>query len=294
MKVKKAIITAAGFGTRMLPITKIIAKEMLPIINIPVLQYLIEEAIKVEIKEIFIIINKQKKYICDYFNFNNNEIEKNKLKEKSRYDLLKLLKKFEVKINFIEQTKILGLGYAILISEKFMNKEPFLVMLGDELLYGKKFLSKQLINDYFNYKNFIISFINVKKNEISKYGIIKLGIEKDKNLYNVENIIEKPKINNIDINNNFAIIGRYILDSRIFNFLRKQNIGFNNEIQLTDALKEYIYKKQNILARKCFNNRYDIGNKIDFLKANIEIGLKNNEIKKKFNKYIFQIIKSKK
>ena len=233
MKVKKAVIPAAGLGTRFLPATKAMAKEMLPIVDKPTIQFIVEEALKSGIEDILIVTGKAKRPIEDHFD-SNIELETN-LREKGKTELLKLVEETtDVNLHFIRQSHPRGLGHAVLQAKAFVGNEPFVVMLGDDLMEDEIPLTKQLINDYEKTHASTIAVMKVPHEDTSKYGIIDPEAEVAPGLYNVRNFVEKP--NPADAPSDLAIIGRYLLTPEIFEILENQAPGAGDEIQLTDAI----------------------------------------------------------
>lgn len=282
MKVKKAVIPAAGLGTRFLPATKAMAKEMLPIVDKPTIQFIVEEALKSGIEDILIVTGKAKRPIEDHFDA-NIELETN-LKEKGKTDLLKLVEETtDVNLHFIRQSHPRGLGHAVLQAKAFVGNEPFVVMLGDDLMEDDIPLTKQLINDYEKTHASTIAVMKVPHEETSKYGIIDPEVEVEPGLFNVRNFVEKPAPEKAP--SDLAIIGRYLLTPEIFNILENQAPGAGNEIQLTDAI-DTLNKTQRVFAQEFKGTRYDVGDKFGFMKTSIEYGLKHPEVKDELRRYI--------
>ena len=285
MRVKKAVIPAAGLGTRFLPATKAMAKEMLAIVDKPTIQFIVEEALKSGIEDILIVTGKAKRPIEDHFDA-NIELEMN-LKEKGKTDLLKLVEETtDVNLHFIRQSHPKGLGHAVLQARAFVGNEPFVVMLGDDLMEDRVPLTKQLMNDYEQTHASTIAVMRVPEDETSKYGIINPGEEVSKGLFNVKNFVEKPKPE--EAPSNLAIIGRYLLTPEIFDVLANQKPGAGNEIQLTDAI-DTLNKTQRVFAQEFSGKRYDVGDKFGFMTTSIEYGLKHPEIKDKLHDYIISL-----
>ncbi len=284
-KVKKAIIPAAGLGTRFLPATKAMAKEMLPIVDKPTIQFIVEEAIAAGIEDILIVTGKAKRPIEDHFD-SNIELEMN-LKEKGKTELLQLVTETTgLNLHFIRQSHPLGLGHAVLQAKSFVGNEPFVVMLGDDLMEDKVPLTRQLMDNYESTHASTIAVMDVPREDVSKYGIINPGEEVEKNLFNVINFVEKPAIE--DAPSNMAIIGRYLLTPEIFNILENQHPGAGNEIQLTDAI-DTLNKTQRVFAHRFTGTRYDVGDKFGFMKTSIEYGLKHPQIKDDLKQLILDI-----
>lgn len=285
MQVKKAVIPAAGLGTRFLPATKAMAKEMLPIVDKPTIQFIVEEALKSGIEDILIVTGKAKRPIEDHFDA-NIELETN-LKEKGKTELLKLVEETtDVNLHFIRQSHPKGLGHAVLQAKAFVGNEPFVVMLGDDLMEDKVPLTKQLINDYEKTHASTIAVMKVPHEDTSKYGIINPGEQVQPGLYNVKNFVEKPAPEKAP--SDLAIIGRYLLTPEIFNVLEVQKPGAGNEIQLTDAIDE-LNKTQRVFAREFKGQSYDVGDKLGFMKTSIDYGLKHPEVKDGLKDYILEL-----
>jgi UTP--glucose-1-phosphate uridylyltransferase len=284
MKVKKAVIPAAGLGTRFLPATKAMAKEMLPIVDKPTIQFIVEEALKSGIEDILIVTGKAKRPIEDHFDA-NLELEMN-LKAKGKDELLKLVEETtDVNLHFIRQSHPKGLGHAVLQAKAFVGNEPFVVMLGDDLVADKVPLSKQLMEDYETTHASTIAVMKVPHEETSKYGIINPEGEVAEGLYNVSSFVEKPKPE--DAPSDLAIIGRYLLTPEIFDILENQSPGAGDEIQLTDAI-DTLNLTQRVFAREFTGKRYDVGDKFGFLKTSIEYGLQHPEVKSELETFILE------
>ncbi|MGX7352479.1 UTP-glucose-1-phosphate uridylyltransferase 1 [Enterococcus canis] len=281
-KVRKAIIPAAGLGTRFLPATKAVAKEMLPIVDKPTIQFIVEEAIASGIEDILVITGKAKRPIEDHFDA-NIELEQN-LSAKGKDDLLKLVEETtDINLHFIRQKRPRGLGDAVLQAKAFVGDEPFVVMLGDDIMQDKVPLTKQLIDNYAETQAATLAVMKVPHEETSKYGIIAPDGQVSKGLYSVRNFVEKPSPKNAP--SDLAIIGRYLLTPQIFDILMNQAPGAGNEIQLTDAI-DTLNKTQRVFAHEFMGKRYDVGDKLGMVEANIEFGLKHPEIKDALKVYI--------
>ncbi|ARC84018.1 UTP-glucose-1-phosphate uridylyltransferase [Clostridium argentinense CDC 2741] len=288
MKVKKAIIPAAGLGTRFLPATKAMPKEMLPIVDKPTIQYIIEEAVEAGIEEILIITGHNKKSIEDHFD-RAIELELN-LKNSGKEDLLKLVNDITnlVNIHYVRQKEPKGLGHAILCAKIFAKNEPFAVLLGDDVVDSRTPCLKQLIDEYEKYNCTILGVQQVDKKDTNKYGIVK-GMKLSDRLYKVEDLIEKPKVE--EAPSNVAILGRYIINPTIFEILENTKPGKGGEIQLTDALKTLI-SKEDMYAYIFEGRRYDVGDKLGFLQATVEYALKREDLRESFTDYLKTIVKS--
>ena len=282
MKVKKAIIPAAGLGTRFLPATKAQPKEMLPIVDKPTIQYIIEEAVASGIEEILIITGKSKRAIEDHFD-KSIELEM-QLKESGKDDLLKIVEDISnlVDIHYIRQKEPKGLGHAIHCAKTFVGNEPFAVMLGDDVVDSEVPCLKQLIDCFNEYKTSVLGVQKVAEDQVSKYGIVE-GIEIEDRVYKVKNLVEKPKEG--ETNSNTAILGRYIITPRIFDILEHTEPGKGGEIQLTDALQT-LMGEEAMYAYNFEGRRYDVGDKLGFLQATVEYALKREELKDDFREYL--------
>ncbi|WCG04788.1 UTP--glucose-1-phosphate uridylyltransferase GalU [Vagococcus lutrae] len=284
-KVKKAIIPAAGLGTRFLPATKAMAKEMLPIVDKPTIQFIVEEAIASGIEDILIVTGKAKRPIEDHFDA-NLELEMN-LKSKGKDDLLALVQETTgLNLHFIRQSHPQGLGHAVSLGKAFVGNEPFVVMLGDDLMSDEIPLTKQLINNYDKNKASTIAVMEVPHEDTSKYGIINPEEQMEEGLYSVRSFVEKPSPD--EAPSDLAIIGRYLLTPEIFDILEHQEPGAGNEIQLTDAI-DTLNKTQRVFAHKFTGKRYDVGDKFGFLKTSIEYGLEHPEVKDNLKDFIVEL-----
>ncbi|MCP8877749.1 UTP--glucose-1-phosphate uridylyltransferase GalU [Latilactobacillus curvatus] len=287
MKVRKAVIPAAGLGTRFLPATKAMAKEMLPIVDKPTIQFIVEEAKASGIEDILIITGKGKRPIEDHFD-SVPELEQN-LKAKNKTAMLKMVNEttdMGVNLYFIRQSHPNGLGDAVRLAKSFVADEPFVVMLGDDLMEDKVPLSKQLINEYEETHASQLAVMKVPHNEVDKYGVINPENKVKDDLYNVKNFVEKPAVDKAP--SDLAIIGRYLLTPEIFDILENQKPGLGGEIQLTDAIDE-LNKTQRVFAHEFKGRRYDVGNKFGYLETSIEYGLKHPEVKDDLKKYIIDL-----
>ncbi|MRH42686.1 UTP--glucose-1-phosphate uridylyltransferase GalU [Aquibacillus halophilus] len=286
MKVRKAIIPAAGLGTRFLPATKAMPKEMLPIVDKPTIQYIVEEAIESGIEDIIIVTGKGKRAIEDHFD-NSFELEQN-LFNKGKFDLLSEVQKSSklVDIHYIRQKEPKGLGHAIWCARKFIGNEPFAVLLGDDIVRSDVPCLKQLIDQYNRYHASILGVQKVKENEVSRYGIVD-GTMISNRFYNVHNLVEKPKQN--ETPSNLAILGRYILSSSIFSILENQTPGTGDEIQLTDAIAE-LNKHEEVYAYDFEGRRYDVGEKLGFIRTTIDFALEREELREDLLEYLSIIV----
>lgn len=286
-KVRKAIIPAAGLGTRFLPATKAMPKEMLPIVDTPTIQLIVEEALKSGIEDILVITGKHKRAIEDHFD-SNAELENN-LKMKHKDGLLQIVNETtRINLHYIRQSSPEGLGHAVLQAKAFVGDEPFVVMLGDDLMEDKVPLTRQLMDDYENTESSVVAVMEVPHEETDKYGVIDPGAEVADGLYEVKGFVEKPEPK--DAPSNLAIIGRYLLTPEIFGLLETQERGAGNEIQLTDAINR-LNKEQKVYARQFKGTRYDTGDKFGYMKTNIDFGLKHPQIKDQLREYILELAK---
>ena len=282
MKVRKAIIPAAGLGTRFLPATKAMPKEMLPIVDKPTIQYIIEEAIASGIEDIIIVTGKGKRAIEDHFD-HSFELEQN-LFEKGKLELLDEVQKTSklVDIHYIRQKEPKGLGHAIWCARKFIGNEPFAVLLGDDIVDAAKPCLRQMIEQYERYNASILGVQTVPDKEVSRYGIVD-GKQIGDRFYSVNNLVEKPKQD--DAPSNLAIMGRYILNPRIFEILENQKPGAGGEIQLTDAIAG-LNQFEAVYAYDFEGTRYDVGEKMGFIQTTIEFALKREDLREQLLRYL--------
>lgn len=284
-KIKKAVIPAAGLGTRFLPATKASPKEMLPIVDKPMIQYAVEEAEKCGIKEFIMITGKSKRAIEDHFD-SAWELEEN-LKSKGKESMLAEIQHLlHLQFAFIRQKTPLGLGHAILCSKPFVNDEPFAVLLSDDIIDPDSNLLGKMMQFYNEHQAIVLALQRVPKTEIHRYGVI-AGREIKKNFYEITDMVEKPKPSSAP--SDIAIIGRYILTPDIFHFIEATSPGKGGEIQLTDALKA-ILKKGSIYGYLFEGKRYDAGDKVGYLKATVELALKHPVVKDEFKEYLLNKI----
>lgn len=290
MEVKKAVIPAAGLGTRFLPVTKSMPKEMLPIIDKPVIHYVVEEAIASGIDDIIFITGRSKRSIEDYFD-ESPELEMH-LKNKNKTGLLKMVQDISsmVDIHYIRQKEPRGLGDAILTARKHIGHEPFAVLLGDDIIAHDRPCTQQLIDVYKKYRCSTIAVEEVPREKISSYGIIK-GTNIDDSLYGLEDIIEKPQPDQAP--SNIGAIGRYVFTPEIFDCIEKTEIGFGGEVQLTDAIR-LLNRSQKVYAYKFMGNRYDTGDKLGYVKAVIDFAMKNEDMKDQVMEYLKNLMASEK
>ncbi|AFU15609.1 MULTISPECIES: UTP--glucose-1-phosphate uridylyltransferase GalU [Bacillus] len=274
-KVRKAIIPAAGLGTRFLPATKAMPKEMLPIVDKPTIQYIVEEAIQSGIEDIIIVTGKTKRSIEDHFD-NAFELEQNLL-EKKKYELLEKVQASSkmVDIHYIRQKEPRGLGHAVWCARKFIGDEPFAVLLGDDIVQAEKPCLRQLMDEYDKTLSSVIGVQTVPEDETHRYGIID-PLEQEGRRYQVRNFVEKPAAGTAP--SNLAIMGRYVLTPEIFMFLEQQNVGAGGEIQLTDAIQN-LNEIQRVFAYDFEGKRYDVGEKLGFVQTTIEMALQHPELR---------------
>ncbi|MCI2252747.1 UTP--glucose-1-phosphate uridylyltransferase GalU [Domibacillus sp. PGB-M46] len=286
MKVKKAIIPAAGLGTRFLPATKAMPKEMLPIVDKPTIQYIVEEAIESGIEDIIIVTGKGKRAIEDHFD-HSFELEQNLL-SKGKFELLSEVQKSSklVDIHYIRQKEPKGLGHAIWCARKFIGDEPFAVLLGDDIVKADTPCLKQMIDQYNRYNASILGVQTVQEEAVSRYGIVD-GSMIDNRLYSVRGLVEKPARE--EAPSNLAILGRYILSPKIFELLNSQKPGAGGEIQLTDAIAQ-LNEHEAVYAYDFEGTRYDVGEKMGFIQTNIEFALQHKELRSELMAYLSSIV----
>lgn len=281
-KIRKAVFPAAGLGTRFLPATKASPKEMLPLVDKPLIQYVVEEAVESGIEDIIIITGRGKHAIEDHFDV-SFELEHN-LREKGKTKLLEEVQRISNLVNFsyVRQKEPLGLGHAILCAKHLVGDEPFAVLLGDDIIDSKVPALAQMIKIYKKYGTSILGIEEVPKDKTQHYGVIRPERIED-GVFRVLDLIEKPKPK--EAPSNLAIIGRYILEPEIFAVLENTVPGKLGELQLTDGLKNLLSSQQ-IYGYKINGNRYDAGDKLGFLKATVEFGLRNPELGRAFRDYL--------
>lgn len=284
-RIKKAVIPAAGFGTRFLPYTKAMPKEMLNIVDKPAIQHIVEEAVNSGIEDILIIICRNKDSIENHFD-KSLELEEH-LALKGKKDELQMIKELGSIANvfFIRQHDMLGLGHAILHAEPFIGSEPFAVLLGDDIVDGEVPALKQLIDCYNIHHTSVLGVQKVNGKDVDKYGIID-GENIENKTYRVKNLVEKPELENAP--SDIAILGRYILTPQIFEELKRTKMGVGGELQLTDAVKN-LMDKQVVYAYEFEGHRYDIGDKLGYLKATVEYALKHPKLGNDFKDYLIEM-----
>lgn len=285
--VRKAVIPAAGLGTRFLPATKSTPKEMLPLVDKPTVQYIVEEAVASGIEEILIITGRTKRAIEDHFD-KSYELEA-ELEKHNKTELLEEVQKISnmVNVQYIRQKEALGLGHAILCAKTFVGSEPFAVLLGDDVVDNDPPCLRQMIDVYEKEGVSVLGVQTVAQSEVSKYGIVD-GEKIGDRLYNVRSMVEKPATDKAP--SNVAVLGRYIITPEIFALLEKTAPGAGGEIQLTDALCA-LAKEQRMVAYDFIGRRYDVGNRMGFLEATVELALKRDDLKAPFSAYLKEIVK---
>ena len=284
-KIRKAIIPAAGLGTRFLPATKAQPKEMLPIVDTPAIQFIVEEAIASGIEELLIITGRNKRSIEDHFD-RSLELEM-QLKEHGKYDMLKMIEEIsDIRIHFIRQKEARGLGHAVLCARQFVGEEPFAVLLGDDLVDAKVPCLAQLIDVYKDYSGSVLGVQQVPKSQVSRYGIVDPR-EVKPNVWQAVGLVEKPAVESAP--SRLAVLGRYVLTPAVFDLLEHTMPGAGAEIQLTDAIGE-LARREKVYAYRFEGRRYDIGDKEGFLEATVEQALKRPEIRDEFMAYLVHTI----
>lgn len=285
-KVTKAIIPAAGLGTRFLPATKAQPKEMLPIVDKPTIQFIVEEAIESGIEDIMIITGRNKRAIEDHFD-KSYELEA-ELEKAQKSELLELVRSISnlANIHYIRQKEARGLGHAIHCAKSFIANEPFAVLLGDDIVYSEnKPCLKQMVEVFDHYQTSILGVQTVAPEDISKYGCVDCTAVGDR-VYKVNGLVEKPKQE--EAPSNIAILGRYIITPEIFECLENTAPGAGGEIQLTDALKS-LAEKQIMYAYDFIGRRYDVGDRIGFLEATVEYALRRDDLREDFRAYLQRV-----
>ena len=291
-RIKKAVIPAAGFGTRFLPATKATPKEMLPIVDKPTIQYIVEEALASGIEEILIISGHAKRAIEDHFD--SAPVLERELEEKGKDDLLAIVRETaDINVHYIRQKKMRGLGDAILCAKSFMAGEPFAVLLGDDVVYadatkGQQPALRQLIDIYDAYGGSVLGCQQVAPEKVSSYGIVAGKEIAGSKLLKVSDMIEKPELS--EAPSNIAVLGRYIISPTIFELLEHTAPGKGGEVQLTDALKQLALAEP--VWAYCFEGkRYDVGDKLGFLKATVEFALRRSDLGGPFRSYLEELMK---
>ncbi|MGO0062407.1 UTP--glucose-1-phosphate uridylyltransferase GalU [Brevibacillus fluminis] len=289
-QIKKAIIPAAGLGTRFLPATKAMPKEMLPIVDKPTIQYIVEEAVEAGIEDIIIVTGKGKRAIEDHFD-HAFELE-HLLLEKQKLEWLEMVRKSSklANIHYIRQKEPLGLGHAIWCARKFIGEEPFAVLLGDDIVRADQPCIKQLADIFAQVNCSVVGVQEVPIDDISRYGVID-PLDREGSLYRVRTFVEKPPKEAAP--SNLAIMGRYILTADIFDFLSRHEKGAGGEIQLTDAIQK-LNERQTVYAYRFEGKRYDVGDKLGFITTTLEFALDNQELRAPLLHYLQQLLQAKK
>lgn len=284
--VRKAVIPAAGLGTRFLPATKATPKEMLPIVDKPTIQYIVEEALAAGIEDILVITGRSKRAIEDHFD-RSIELEMN-LKEHGKEKELEVVRKIsDIRIHYIRQKEPRGLGHAILCAQQFIGDEPFAVLLGDDVVDAKVPALKQLIDVYEKTGSSVLGVQEVPLEKVSSYGIVASHATDEPRTFTVSDMVEKPAVE--DAPSRLAVLGRYVINPEIFAILEKTEPGRGGEIQLTDALK-VLAEQQTMYAYNFVGRRYDVGDKQGFLEATVEMALKRPDLRDKFLTYLQGIV----
>lgn len=286
-RITKAVIPAAGLGTRFLPATKACPKEMLPIVDKPTIQYIIEEALASGITDILIISGRTKRAIEDHFD-RSPELEEN-LAEHGKEELLKMVKDIgNINIHFVRQKEPLGLGHAILCAKRFVGYEPFAVLLGDDVVYNDEYpCLKQLIDVYNATGGSVLGCQTVPQEKVSAYGIVNSIPTDNERIFKVKDMVEKPAVE--DTPSRLAVLGRYVITPEIFRILDYTEPGKGGEIQLTDALK-VLARQQDMYAYDFIGRRYDVGDKQGYLEAQVEYALRRTDLAGKFREYLKTIV----
>ncbi len=289
MKIRKAIIPAAGLGTRFLPATKAQPKEMLPIVDKPTIQYIVEEAVASGIEDIIIISGRNKRAIEDHFD-KSYELEE-RLYQKEKFGLLKELQQISnmANIHYIRQKEPKGLGNAILCASSFIGNEPFAVLLGDDIVDAKVPCLQQLVDIFYETKCSVVGVQPVPTKDVCKYGIVKPNTYLNERTCYIERIVEKPTVD--ESPSNYAVLGRYVLTPEIFPILEKLPAGAGGEIQLTDAIQQLI-EIQSVIAHQFEGRRYDIGDKLGFVQATIEFALAREDLQKELIPYLISLVQN--
>jgi len=282
--IRKAIIPAAGLGTRFLPATKAQPKEMLPIVDKPAIQFIVEEAIESGVEDIIIVTGKHKRAIEDHFD-KSPELEL-MLEEKGNQELLDMVRRVTnlADIHYIRQKEPLGLGHAVLCARKFIGHEPFAVLLGDDIIRSEKPTLKSMIEVYDRLRTSVIGAMEVPHEEVDRYGII--SPEEKNGIIRIRDLVEKPRPE--DAPSNLAVIGRYIIEPEIFSLLERALPGKGGEIQLTDALRELNRQKQ-MVAYRLEGTRYDIGDKLGYIKATVDLALTRPDLREQVKRYLLEL-----
>jgi len=289
MKVRKAIIPAAGLGTRFLPATKAVPKELLPIVDTPTIQYIVQEIVDAGIETVILITGKGKSRIVDHFDV-YPELEE-KLEREGKHDLAETLRKSAsmVRMVAVRQGVPRGLGHAVLCAKEIIGNEPFAVLLGDDLVDSQVPCTKQMIDVYEKYQKSVVALMEVGDSDVPKFGIVG-GRKIEDRVLELNQMVEKPKL--ADAPSKLAIVGRYILTPKIFDLLEQTDPGKGGEIQLTDAMAK-LMKLEGFIGYEFEGNRYDAGDKFGFIQANIAYSLKRPDIAPKLREYMAKLVEEK-
>ncbi|MCC6221273.1 MAG: UTP--glucose-1-phosphate uridylyltransferase GalU [Deltaproteobacteria bacterium] len=287
MSIRKAVIPVAGLGTRFLPATKTVPKELLPIVDIPIIQYIVKEAVDSGIEEVILITGRGKSSIVDHFD-HYPELEQ-KLEREGKTDLLESLQKASsmAKIVTMRQREPRGLGHAVLCAKNLIGNEPFVVLLGDDLVDSATPCTKQMMNVFSEYQTSVVALMRVSNEDVPKFGICG-GHLVGERVYQLDSMVEKPNLE--DAPSNLAIVGRYVLKPSIFEYLERTKPGKAGEIQLTDAM-DRMMKVEGFLGYEFTGHRYDAGDKLGYLQAGIAFGLKRRDIAPQLKAYIRELAK---
>ncbi|MGB9744290.1 MAG: UTP--glucose-1-phosphate uridylyltransferase GalU [Desulfurella sp.] len=285
-KIRKAVFPVAGFGTRFLPVTKSSPKEMLPLVDKPLIHYGVKEAVDAGIEQVILITGRGKRAIEDYFDI-SFELEFH-LKLHNKEELIEEMRSISNMADFVymRQEEPKGLGHAILRAKDVVGNEPFVVILPDDIIINEKGAIEQLMEVYNKYNCSVLGLEMVNQKETDKYGIVG-GIKFEENIYKLDQFVEKPSPQ--EAPSNIAIIGRYIFTPRIFEALQSISYGKNNELQLTDAIK-FLSTKEAIYGKLIEGKRFDCGSKLGFLKATVELSLQDDSIKEEFKQYLIEVV----
>ncbi len=284
MRVRKAVFPAAGLGTRFLPATKAQPKEMLPIVDKPIIQYGVEEALAAGCDQIIIVTGRGKSAIEDHFDV-SYELEK-MLEERKKTELLTIVRQISdmIHVAYVRQKEAMGLGHAVLMARELVGNEPFAVLLADDVIDANPPCLKQMIDQFNQTQSSIIATQQVEGQAISAYGVLDaLPVSGNERLYEVHNMVEKPRLE--EAPSNLAIIGRYILTPRVFEVLDRTPLGTGGELQLTDGMR-LLLKEEKIFGYRYEGKRHDAGDKLGFLKATVEFALKRQELGPQFREYL--------
>lgn len=283
LKVTKAVFPVAGLGTRFLPATKASPKEMLPVVDKPLIQYAVEEAIDAGITEMIFVTGRSKRAIEDHFDKSYEiEAELEARGKDTLLDLVRGIKPSHVNCFYVRQPEALGLGHAVLCAEKLVHGEPFAVILADDLLHGEQPVLKQLVDVFNHYHSSVIGVETIAREDSRSYGVIE-GREWEEDIIKLSGIIEKPAPE--DAPSNLGVVGRYVFMPTLFDHLRRIKPGAGGELQLTDAIQSLLANEQ-VLAHRYYGTRFDCGSKIGYFKATVELALEHPEVSREFEAYL--------